>query len=129
MLKEGKRHVLITEKAPVIRNALSALLAGVKSEGDVTPGTREKLEAFAKQGCDRLVLDLRTVKEAPGGIASGVRNLRASQLGPVLVVTGEVAAPHILQEIEALRRHHPFPKHVATGLLAFVHMFFLVSWW
>lgn len=124
MLKERDRHILVTEKASVIRDVLSVLVAEVKSEGGATPGTHERLEAFAKEGCGRLVLDLRTVKEPSGGISRGVRNLRASQLGPVLVVTGEVAAPRILHQLEAPRHSHSFPRHVASGLLAVVHMLF-----
>lgn len=123
-MQEGERHIFTTGKASVIREELSVLFAAVNYEGDIIPGTRERLEAFAKEGCDRLVLDLRTVKDPPGGIAPGVRNLRVSQLGPVLVVTGEVTNPQILHEIEALRRTHSFPQHLASGLLAFVHMLF-----
>ena len=128
MVEEGERYILTIGKASVIRDALSLVLAGVKSEGDLTPGSRERLEAFAKNGCDRMILDLRTGKELPGGISPRVRNLRVSHIGQVLVVTGEVSEPGILQQIEALRRPHSFPQHLTSSLLAFIHMLFFVSW-
>ncbi|MEJ2007612.1 MAG: hypothetical protein P8Z30_05535 [Acidobacteriota bacterium] len=108
-MEEGERHVLTSGKAFVIRDALSLILAGVKSEGDITPGTRERLWAFVKERCDRLILDLRTAKDPTEGVSPGVRNLRVSHLGQVLVVTGEVTAPEILHEIQALRRPRFFP--------------------
>jgi DNA-binding response OmpR family regulator len=123
-VKEAERRIFITEKAPVIRNALCTLLTGATSESDTIPGTRERLEAFAKEGCDRLVLDLRTVKESSGCMSPGVRNVRASQIGTVLVVTGEVTSPEILQEIEELRHSHSFAKHLTSDLRAFVHLLF-----
>jgi DNA-binding response OmpR family regulator len=124
MLMAGARRTLTTEKASVIRDALSLVLSGVKYEGDVAPGTSASLEAFAKNGCQRMVLDLRAADQPSVGAASGVRNLRASHIGQVLVVTAEVSDPGILHEIEALRRPHPLPAHIASGLLAFVHMVF-----
>ena len=111
-MKEGERYILTTGKASVIRDALCLVLARVQSEGDLTPGSCESLAAFARERCDRLILDLRTVKEPPVGIDPGVRNLRASHLGQVLVVTGEVAGSEILHEIEALRRPHRFPQQL-----------------
>lgn len=123
-MKEAERRILTTEKAAVIRNALCTLLARVNSEGDIAAGTRKRLEAFAKQGCEKLILDLRMAEKSSGGVSPGVRNLRASQLGPVLVVTGEATTPETLHEIEALCHQPLFPRHVASGLLAFVHMLF-----
>ena len=123
-MKETARCVLTTEKASVIQNALSALLAGVSPEDGTTPGTRERLAAFAKQGCDKLILDLRMAEKSSGRISPGVRNLRASQLGPVLVVTGDATSPELIHQIEALRHAHSFPRHLTSGLLAFVHMLF-----
>ena len=123
-MKKGERHVLATGKGPVIRNALSLVLAGVKSEDDVSPGTRQSLELFARNGCDRLLLDLRTARELPAGTVPGIRNLRASQLGQVLVVTGDVTAPEILQEVRALCRSHFSPEYLAAGLLAVAHLLF-----
>jgi hypothetical protein len=124
MLKKGERHVLATGKGPVIQKALSLVLAGVKSEGDASPRTCHIFEEFARNGCDKLLLDLRTAGELPAGAAPRVRNLHASQLGQVLVVTGDVTAPHILQEVRALCRSHFSPQYLAAGLLALANMLF-----
>lgn len=123
-MKQGERYILTTGKASVIRDALSLVLAGVKSAGDLTPGSRERLGALTREHCDRLILDLRTAKELPSSISPRVRNLRVSHLGQVLVVTGEVTGSEILHEIEVLRRPHFSPGHLASSLLAFVHMLF-----
>jgi hypothetical protein len=124
MLREGERYVLATSKAPVIQKALSLVLAGVKSEGDASSDTHQILELFTRNGCDRLILDLRTAREVPGGMAPRVTNLRASHLGQVLVVTNEATAPHILQEVRVLCRSHFSAQYLAAGLLALAHMLF-----
>lgn len=123
-MKYRGRYVLTTGKVSVIRAVLSLVLAEVKSGGDVAPGTYQSLQAFAKDGCDRMILELRRPKEPPAGISPRVRNLRASHMGQVLVVSGEITAPEILHEIEALARPHFSPKHVISGLLAFVRTLF-----
>jgi len=122
MLKDGERYVLTTGKPSVIRDLLSLVLAEARCEGDRTPGSRERLEAFTSRRCDRLILDLRTTEELPGGISPRVRNLRVSHIGRVLVVTGVVARSRILHEIEALRRPRFSPQPLTTTLLAVVHM-------
>jgi hypothetical protein len=122
MLKDGERYVLTTGKVSVIQGVLSLLLAGVKSEGAVAPSAYQSLDAFSKNGCDRMILELRTPKETPAGISPKVGNLRVSYIGQVLVVSGEVTSPEILREIERLRRPHFSLQYVASALLAFVHV-------
>lgn len=123
-MKECERYILTTGKASVIRDALSLVLAGVNSEGNLIPGTRKRPETFIGKQCDRLILDLRTAEGLPSAISQRVRNLRVSHLGRVLVVTGDVATPGILREIEALSHPHFFPKYAVSGLLALVSMLF-----
>lgn len=124
MLKKRERHVLATCKPSLIQKALSMVLAGVQSGGDASPGTCQSIERFSRNGCGRLLLDLRTARELPAGTAPSIRNLTASHLGQVLVVTGDVTAPQILQEAKALCRSHFSPQYLATGLLAVAHMLF-----
>lgn len=123
-MDEVNRYVLTTGNTSVIRDMVSTVLAGVKSEKDLTPDSRERLQAFLNGQCERLVLDLRTTRELPSDISPRVRNLRVSHLGQVLVVTGEVTSPGIFREIEALRRPRFSLQHLACGLLAFVHVLF-----
>ncbi len=121
-MTKAERRVLITENASVIRAALSLVLGLIKSEADVTPGTRDTLQRCAQ--CDRLVLDLRTAKGLPCGISPGVRNLRASQVGNVLVVNGEVTSLQILQQVQELRHRHFLPEKLTFVLRHFVHALF-----
>lgn len=125
-LNASERYVLTTSKASVIRGVLSLLLARVKSEGDVSPGTLQSLEALSREGCDRLIVELRRPREPPAGISPRVRNLRVSHLGQVLVVSGEVSSPEILHEIEMLRRPRYSFQSLTTTLLTFVHKFLSV---
>ncbi|MEJ2008327.1 MAG: hypothetical protein P8Z30_09280 [Acidobacteriota bacterium] len=124
MLKDSERYILTTAKASVIRDVLSLVFAAVKSDADGIPDTSPSLETFVKSGCDRMILELRRPKESPAGVSPGVRNLRVSRLGRVLVVTGKATAPGILREIEALRRPRFFPEHLASGLVAPVRTLF-----
>lgn len=71
-----------------------------------------------------MILDLRTPKERTGENSPGVRNLRASRIGQVLVVTGEVTGPQMLREFDALRRSHLSIRNVTSGLVAVAHMLF-----
>lgn len=122
MLQDSQRYVLTTRKASVIRGVLSLLLAGVKSEGDVTPGTYQSLDLLAKNGCERMILELRRPKQSPVGISRTVRNIRVSHIGQVLVVSGEVGGLEILHEIEMLRRPRFSFQSLITKLLELVHM-------
>jgi hypothetical protein len=124
MLKDRERYVLATSKASVIRKALSLVLAGAKSEGDVSADVYQSLELLARNGCERLVLDLRAAIGFPAGTAPRFTNLRASHLGHVLVVTSEATAPQILQEVRALCGSHFSPQYLAAGLLAIAHTLF-----
>jgi hypothetical protein len=105
-MRKGERHVLIADKASVIRDALSILTAAIESEGNVSPGTRERLEAITVEECESLILELRAEGDPCGGISPGVRNLRISHIGRDLVVSCEITSPHILQQITDLRRPH-----------------------
>lgn len=121
---EAERHVFTTEKASVIREAMSLVLSEARFADNVAPGTAASLEACAKNGCQRMILDLRAPGEPPFGMASRIRNLRASHIGQVLVVSGEVTDPRLLHQLEALRHPQSFPVHLASSLVALAHMFF-----
>lgn len=123
-LKVVKRHVVIVEEPLVIRNALHVLLADIESEGNIPPGTRESMEVFLKEGCNRLILDLRTAEEPPSEMQTRIRSLRARRLGCVLVVTCDVTALRMLHQAEEPCRPHFFPKKFVSTLSAFVHALF-----
>lgn len=119
MLQDIDRYVLTTEKASVMRHVLSLVsTAGVKGESAAARGNGLSLEAVAKGGCDRMILELRRPTEPAAGAPPKVRNLRTSHFGRTLVVTGDATTPEIFREIDALR--HPYsPRQLKSGLLAF----------
>ncbi len=120
MLKDFDRYILTTDKASVMRDVLSLVsTAELKSEGAGTHGSCLSLDALAKDGYDRMILELRRPKEPAAGTSPKVRNLRTSHLGRVLVVTGDATAPEIFHEIDGLRRPRLFPRYLKSGLLAF----------
>lgn len=123
-MEDGDRRIFTTGNASVIRDALSVLFEAICQEGELTAGARKRLESFAREHCDQMILDLRTSREPTGILLPGVRNFRASHVGRVLVITGEVTSPGMLRKIEALHRQHSFPARMAAGLRAFVRMAF-----
>ena len=117
MLQDNERYILTTDKPSVMRNVLSLVSAGARSEGAATHVSCLSLDAVAKDGCDRMILELRRPKEPTAGTLPGVRNLRTSHFGRVLVVTGDATGAEILREIDAVR--HPYsPRHLKSGLRA-----------
>ena len=110
----GERHVLTIEDRPLILKALNTLSTGLGSQGKETLRTLKRLEEFVKEGCGGLILKLDTIEELLGGTPQGVRNLRASLIGGVLVVTCQVTSREALR-IKVLTRRHFHPKHLISN--------------
>lgn len=111
----GDRHVLIIEQKPLILKALNVLSTGVESQGSEVSGIFKRLEEFAKDDCGRLVLNLRVMEDALGELPANIRNLQASLVGGVLVVTCRVTTREMLQIKEPSHRYF-FPRHVFSRL-------------
>lgn len=114
-MRVGERHVLTIQDRPLIVEALSTLSTDVKQEGGEALRTLSRLEEFAKEGCGRLVLNLDTVEEPPGGMPPGVRNVGASLVGGVLVVTCQVTSREFLR-IKLLTRRQSLSKQLISGV-------------
>ena len=114
----GERHVLTIAERPLILKALDTLSTGLESERGETLGTLKRLEEFAKEGCGGLILKLDTIEELLGGTPQGVRNLRASLIGGVLVVTCQVTSREVLR-IKLLTRRQSLSKHLMSSFDAF----------
>ena len=110
----GERHVLTIEDRPLILKALNTLSTGLGSQGKETLRTLKRLEEFVKEGCGGLILKLDTIEELLGGTPQGVRNLRASLIGGVLVVTCQVTSREALR-IKLLTRRQSLPKHLISN--------------
>ncbi|TAM82785.1 MAG: hypothetical protein EPN47_09050 [Acidobacteria bacterium] len=110
----GDRHVLTIEDLPLILKALNTLSTAVESEGDQDLRTLKRLEEFAKEGCGRLILNLDAIEEHLTGTPQDARNVGASLVGGVLVVTCQVTSRELLQ-IKVLTRRHSFPKQLISS--------------
>lgn len=121
MVPQTDRRLLVAEDVPVIQNTLYTLLAGVKFERDVPPGTRKRLEEIAAKGCNRLVLDLQAVEEPVPGMSPNVRSVRYDPFGNVVFISCAVPASQFVRQTEELCRPHFMLKHVASSLGAFAY--------
>ncbi len=110
----GERHVLTIEDRPLILKALNTLSTGLGSQGEETLRTLKRLEEFVKEGCGGLILKLDTIEELLGGTPQGIRNLQASLIGGVLVVTCQVTSREALR-IKLLTRRQSLPKHLISN--------------
>ena len=109
MLSE-ERHVLTVNKSSVVKMVLDKFSAGAQAQCCVSPETSKGLVEFSKQGFNRLVLNLHVMKTPFAGTSAAYMNLKVCQVGGVLVLTGQVSQPWMLQ-VEELCRRHFFPRH------------------
>lgn len=117
-MQDRERYILTTDKPSIMRNVLSLVSARAESDGAEIQGAALCFDAAAKDGCDRMILELRRPKVPAAGIFPKVTNLRTSRFGRVLVVTGDATVPDLFREIDALR--HPYsPRQLRSGLRAF----------
>ena len=114
-MQVGEKHVLTIQEPPLILKALNALSTGVESEGGEACGTLKRLAEFEKEGCGRLILNLQEVQEQHDGSPGNIRNVGASLVGGVLVITCQVTTREIHQ-IKGLTRRHSFPGHLISKL-------------
>jgi len=94
------RKVLIIEDEPSIRDVLYVLLAGMRCEGDVAYSGQQALAKISGEKFDAVLLDLRCRNVAAEQVVSQIKEIRPSLLGRVLVITGEVTDPKVIELIE-----------------------------
>jgi len=94
------RKVLIIENDPHARNILYVLLAGMGCEGEVAHGFPNALARISKESFDAVMLDLQCSETSPEHAISQIKKLQPSLVGRVLVITGDVTSPDILDTIE-----------------------------
>ena len=110
----GERHLLTIQELPLVLEALSTLSTDVGREDGEALQTLLRLEEFAKEGCGRLILKLDAIDELPDTAPHEVRNVGASLVGGVLVVTCQVTSRE-LGRIKLLTRRHSLPKLLITS--------------
>ena len=110
----SERHALTFEDLTLIVEALGTLSTDVESQGGEVLRTLKRIEEFAKEGCGRLILNLDAIEEPLSGMPQEVRNVGASLVGGVLVVTCQVTSREMLR-VKLLARRHSFPKHLISS--------------
>jgi DNA-binding response OmpR family regulator len=113
-----RRKVLIIEDEPAIRNVLYVLLAGLGCDGDVAPDTQHALAMIRQDRFDAVLLDLRSAHLPPEQMVAAITDLRPSLVGRVLVITGEVSDPRILEVLERNAVPHVPRSRVTSDLWA-----------
>lgn len=113
-MRVGERHLLTIQELPLIVEALSTLSTDVGQGNGEAFRTLNRLEEFAKEGCGQLILKLDAIEGPPGGKSHEVRNIGASLVGGVLVVTCQVTSRELLR-IKLLTRRHTLPKQLISS--------------
>jgi len=94
-----RRHVLIIEGEPSVRNVLYVLLAGLGCEGEIANSGHQALAMIKTESFDAILLDLRCSEMPAGEMVTAIRDLRPNLVGRVLVITGEVSDPQAMEMI------------------------------
>jgi hypothetical protein len=118
-MRVGERQLLTIQEPPLILAALNTLSTGVGQDGGEALRTLNRLEEFAKEGCGRLILRLDAIDDPSGGAPGGVKNVDASLVGGVLVVTCQVTSSELVR-IKLLTRRHSLPKQLISGVDHFI---------
>jgi DNA-binding NtrC family response regulator len=94
------RKILIIEDEPSIRNLLYVLLAGLGCEGDVAYTGQQALAMVSRERFDAVLLDLRCTNLEADHVVSEITELRPNLVDRVLVITGEVTDPGVMEWVE-----------------------------
>ena len=105
-LDPRRRKVLIIEDEPSIRNIIYVLLAGADCDGEIAYSDKQALGMISRSSFDAVLLDIRSADNPPEEMVSRMMSLRPSLVGRVLVITGEIADPEILDWLEHHSLHH-----------------------
>jgi hypothetical protein len=101
-ITSARRRVLTLRDEPTIRKMLAVLshqfgrLAGSSSD------RKGPLANFAPQNFDSMLLNLRCSTSQEGEGLSGIHEIRASIVGRVLVVTGEIRDRHTMELVDRI---------------------------
>ncbi len=97
-----RRKVLVIEGEAAVRNLIRVLLESLGCECTLAPGIDRALAILKQRNFDAVVLDFRSSEGDPAQIVSGIREIRPSLIGRVLVINGEGADPHA---VDLIGRH------------------------
>jgi DNA-binding NarL/FixJ family response regulator len=121
-MNRQERRIVIVESAPSVRNALCKLLASI--EGDVAQNTREIFNRFCATPPEKLLFSLRCGEAEPGPDCHAVRNVAATCIDSVLVLTAEANGPLAFRHIHELVSQYICLSDTISRLRTFVHALF-----
>ncbi len=98
--KIHRRRILIIEDEPSIRNVIYVLLAGLDCDSEIAYSGKQALGMILRSSFDAVLLDLRSAESPPEEMLSQMKKIRPSLVGRVLVITGEVSDPRMMEWVE-----------------------------
>jgi len=124
--REGatRRKVLIVEDDLSISNLLYVLLEGLNYDGEVAMGGRQALAMIERESFDAILLDLRYSNLSAEQWVSRIAEIQPSVLDRILVITGEVADPNMLDLLE----RYCLPHVPQNRLMEDIHSRLLSLW-
>jgi len=99
--KIPRRKILIIEDEPSIRNIIYVLLAGLDCDSEIAYSGKQALGMISRGSFDAVLLDLRSSDSPPEEMVAQMKKIRPNLVGRVLVITGEVSDPKILDWVES----------------------------
>jgi len=111
-----RRKILIIENGPSISNILYVLLDGLNYIGEVAQNGRQALAMIRRDSFDAILMDLRCSAPSAEQLVSRITEIRPNLLGRVLVITGEVEDPKIMELIERKCLPHVPQKRIMEDI-------------
>jgi len=112
-----RRKILIVEDEPSISNLLYLLLEGLNYDGELAVGGQQALAMIGRESFDAILLDLRDSDLRAEQWVSRIAEIQPSLVDRVLVITGEVADPKVLDLIH----RHCLPNVPQSRLMEDIH--------
>jgi DNA-binding response OmpR family regulator len=98
----GRRRVLTLRDESSIRKMLAFLSRQFGSLGDSSHDRKGPLAKFTRETFDSVLLNLRCTPSLREERLSGIHEIRASIVGRVLVVTGEIRDRHTMELVDRI---------------------------
>lgn len=105
-VKIPRRRVLIVEDEPSIRNIIYVLLAELDCDSEIAYSGKQALGMISRSSFDAVLLDIRSAESPPEEMVSQIKKIRPSLVGRVLIITGEVSDPRIMEWLESHSMAH-----------------------
>ena len=115
------RTVVAVQDREHIRKIMYLLSSRLLCCTDRALAGRHHLAAISGQSFDSLLLDLRCCNSASPWAAGGIRDIRPTLLGQVLLLTVEVSGPGELEVIDCASVTPTATRHTADAVFHWLH--------